>query len=78
MGKKNEIARKRYSFRVALGQIKKSKFGELKARLCAVLGYENASSWSRCLHGISPSYGVALEVERVFKEYGIDNCWEEV
>ena len=78
MGKNSAIAKKRYSFRAALGQIQNGQLKVVKSRLNDVMGYQNASSWSRCLRGFSPSYGVALEVEKIFREYGVVNCWEEV
>lgn len=78
MSERSAIAKKRYTFVNALGQIPRGRFVEVKNRLCKVLGFADESTWYRCLNGYSPRLGAARAVEQVFAEFGVTDCWDEV
>jgi hypothetical protein len=78
MGKKTAIAKKRYTLRPALGHIPTGRYQEVRNRVCEILGLKTPSSWSHLLNGYSPSLGAALEVNKVFAEFGVHWAWTEV
>ena len=77
--KKNAIAKKRYSFKRALGHIPAATLPETKSRLREVMGISNASTWSSYLNkGFSPTFGVVLAVNEIFENFGIHQPWDEI
>lgn len=78
MKRNSTIANKRYTFKPALELIPRGRYNDVKCRICDILGFQNPSTWSRCLKGYSPTYGAALEVNKVFAEFGIHQAWTEV
>ena len=77
--KKSAIAKKRYSFKRALGHIPSAMLPETKLRLREVMGISNASTWSTYLNqGFSPTFGVVLAVNEIFEDFGIHQPWDEI
>lgn len=77
--KKSAIAKKRYTFKRALGQIPVVMLPETKSRLRKVMGISNASTWSTYLNqGFSPTLGVVLAVNEIFEGFNIYQPWDEV
>lgn len=80
MNTEKKIAKKRYSFLKAYGMIPISEAKIVKRELMNVLGMKAVGSWRNALSKgyISPTVDKYAGVVRVFKKYGITDCWEEV
>lgn len=68
----------KYSFKKGFLQVRQKDADEVRGLIMRALGINNRISWSKRLNGhIEPKVSEAMEIEAIFRRFGIKDVWGE-